>query len=395
MRYTRVCRRAAYGRGVDDPAPVPRPASDGVERTIYRLGVASRAAGLLVGAGVAIIGIAPPADPTSVVAAAVVLLLWAAIATYLALKPGPAPLWTLTLFDLALVSVLCLERAHLVPQAVLDASAGTGWVDIVAATAVCVAQWGLRQPWGVVAGVAVAVVDVIGSGGYEAPVVFAETALVVAVTSAVLRREADRADRSSAEEARARRTAAVGTATRADERDQQRRLHDTVLATLTMVHTGSIPTGSQILRQRAADDLLVVDRLRSGGPGRTGSVRLDEVLREAASYQLPLAVTLDVPELRVPAPAGSAIGGSVGEALANVARHARTDKACVCASSRDGVVHVVVEDRGAGFEPSGVPGHRRGIRESIHGRMKAAGGGSSIRSAPGSGTLVEMWWPDE
>ena len=49
-----------------------------------------------------------------------------------------------------------------------------------------------------------------------------------------------------------------------------------------------------------------------------------------------------------------------------------------------------VRDRGPGFDPAQVPADRRGVRESIVGRMRRHGGRATITSAPGSGTEVEL-----
>ena len=44
----------------------------------------------------------------------------------------------------------------------------------------------------------------------------------------------------------------------------------------------------------------------------------------------------------------------------------------------------------ARFDPAGVPGDRRGVRESIVGRMERHGGRARVTSAPGGGTEVEL-----
>ena len=53
-------------------------------------------------------------------------------------------------------------------------------------------------------------------------------------------------------------------------------------------------------------------------------------------------------------------------------------------------IQVFVRDRGDGFDPEAVPPERRGLRESIRGRMRRAGGTAVVRSDPGSGTEVEL-----
>jgi signal transduction histidine kinase len=56
-------------------------------------------------------------------------------------------------------------------------------------------------------------------------------------------------------------------------------------------------------------------------------------------------------------------------------------------------VEVFVRDRGPGFDPSGVAPDRRGVRESIIGRMERHGGRAVINSTPGEGTEVELTMP--
>jgi signal transduction histidine kinase len=52
-------------------------------------------------------------------------------------------------------------------------------------------------------------------------------------------------------------------------------------------------------------------------------------------------------------------------------------------------VEVYVRDRGRGFDPDDVPADRRGIRDSIVGRMARHGGTATVRSGEG-GTEVAL-----
>ena len=81
------------------------------------------------------------------------------------------------------------------------------------------------------------------------------------------------------------------------------------------------------------------------------------------------------------------------EAMANAARHSGADEASVFVDAGPSRIAVYVRDRGAGFDPEAVAADRRGIVESIRGRMERVGGTATIVSAPGEGTDVELELP--
>ena len=56
-------------------------------------------------------------------------------------------------------------------------------------------------------------------------------------------------------------------------------------------------------------------------------------------------------------------------------------------------VSLYVRDRGAGFDVDAVAADRRGLAESIRGRMERVGGVARIVSTPGEGTEVELELP--
>jgi signal transduction histidine kinase len=85
------------------------------------------------------------------------------------------------------------------------------------------------------------------------------------------------------------------------------------------------------------------------------------------------------------------------EALRNAARHGGGAAVRVLAE-RTGPPHpatvVYVRDDGPGFVPDAVDPERRGVRDSIVGRMEAAGGTARIDTAPGAGTEIVLTLPD-
>jgi signal transduction histidine kinase len=62
----------------------------------------------------------------------------------------------------------------------------------------------------------------------------------------------------------------------------------------------------------------------------------------------------------------------------------------VYAESSNGRLEIFVRDRGPGFDPNAIPGDRRGVRESIVGRMERNGGRATIRTPEGGGTEVQL-----
>ncbi|WP_344879778.1 sensor histidine kinase [Nonomuraea antimicrobica] len=354
-----------------------------------------------VGGLVAVIGAAPPARPDWVTISATTFLVWAGTFAYIALKRGLSI--PLVGVDVLVVVGICLVYGNVVPAGALASVAGTSWVDLIASTGVFVAHTGLRLAHGALATVIIAVAAAIGrSVVSEVPVVLVLQGVLAGGMMVLLRSGAEAADTALAKRAAAFVDAASRAAVRADERDQQRRLHDTVLATLTMIGTGAISRGSPILRVRAAEDLATVNQLRSYPDMEAGGSqcsRLDLALLAARSVPRPglrqLDVDLDAPPIELPRQVTAGFADSVAEALTNVARHADTGSAVVRASDRpDGVV-VEVIDSGRGFATDWIPPYRRGYRDSIAARMRAIGGDARITSREGVGTLVTLWWPHD
>jgi signal transduction histidine kinase len=81
------------------------------------------------------------------------------------------------------------------------------------------------------------------------------------------------------------------------------------------------------------------------------------------------------------------------EACTNAAKHAGVTELAVYVEVEPDAVTVFVRDRGVGFDPDRVPGDRRGIRESIAGRLERHGGHGRVHTAPGAGTEVELCLP--
>ena len=90
---------------------------------------------------------------------------------------------------------------------------------------------------------------------------------------------------------------------------------------------------------------------------------------------------------------GEALVAAAREAMVNAAKFGDGSTVDVYAEALDGELQVYVRDRGGGFAPDEVPADRRGVRESIVGRMARHGGRAAIHSSPGAGTEVELTMP--
>jgi signal transduction histidine kinase len=163
-----------------------------------------------------------------------------------------------------------------------------------------------------------------------------------------------------------------------------------------MVAAGAFAGPSSALTAEAARDLKVLQELSGVPAGPDRLVPLTDLrpeLEQAAAIASDLAIRLKFVPVTVPSPVANQLVACVGEALRNVERHAGTGQADVTVTGGAGWAVVEVSDRGRGFDPAATPLSRRGIRESITGRMLAAGGRAAIVSSAGAGTTVTVSWP--
>ena len=84
----------------------------------------------------------------------------------------------------------------------------------------------------------------------------------------------------------------------------------------------------------------------------------------------------------------------VQEALNNVSKHDRTDKAAVTLRTATGAVSLLIEDNGVGFDPYRIEpdGRSMGFR-SMRERAEIQGGSLSVESSPGQGTRIRVTVP--
>jgi signal transduction histidine kinase len=178
---------------------------------------------------------------------------------------------------------------------------------------------------------------------------------------------------------------------RADERAViSSHLHDSVLQTLTLIQKRSLdPSEVQALARRQERELR---QWLYGDPGAaSGTVRrsLEDAAAEVEDLHR-IAVECVIVGDRPLDPRSEAAVLAAREAMVNAAKFSGEARVSVYAEVSDDGLEVFVRDRGVGFDPEVVAEDRRGIAQSIIGRVERAGGTASVRSAPGEGTEVEI-----
>jgi phage shock protein PspC (stress-responsive transcriptional regulator) len=172
-------------------------------------------------------------------------------------------------------------------------------------------------------------------------------------------------------------------------------LHDSVLQTLALVQQRSDdPRAVAALARRQERELRAWLSRRAPAAGEPP--RLAAALETAAGeVERDHGVAVEVVavgDADLDAP-GEALVAAVREAMVNAAKFGGGSTVDVYAEALDCEIQVYVRDRGPGFSPADLPADRRGVRESIVGRMARHGGKAEIHSAPGAGTEVELTLP--
>ncbi|MCD5347700.1 histidine kinase [Agromyces sp. H3Y2-19a] len=198
----------------------------------------------------------------------------------------------------------------------------------------------------------------------------------------------------------------IASETEARQRQDARVLHDTVLATLSLLAHSGVGVGAAALRQQAGDDARLLKQLRLGASLDNTSNAIfspdsDEDLLSTtfeSVRQRFARMGLDVNwhgvgQLALPRETLDALLGALGECLENVRRHSGVNEADVTVSDDDRTVRAMVTDAGHGFAPESVDPARLGYAESVVGRLHTVGGRARIFSSPGSGTTVMLEVP--
>jgi len=185
---------------------------------------------------------------------------------------------------------------------------------------------------------------------------------------------------------------------RAEERaDMAARLHDSVLQTLALIQRRANDPQQVVKLARAQERELRAWLFDDQAPGSLGEgmtlaagVRLIQQEVEDQHGITVEAVTVGDCELDDDL---AALLAAAREATVNAGKWSGADVVSLFAEVEPTEVSLFVRDRGRGFDPAAVPGDRRGLAESVRGRMARRGGSATVRSVPGEGTEVSLTMP--
>lgn len=168
-------------------------------------------------------------------------------------------------------------------------------------------------------------------------------------------------------------------------------LHDSVLQTLALIQRA--PADATTLARQQERELRAW--LYGAPPASEGDMlraALDDVTAKMERiHRIPIE-TVVVGD----APMDEALGALVkatGEAMHNAGRHSGASGVSVYAEVANGTVTAYVRDEGRGFDTQSVPADRRGIADSIRGRVARHGGSGEVKSSAGDGTEVKIVVP--
>ena len=169
-------------------------------------------------------------------------------------------------------------------------------------------------------------------------------------------------------------------------------LHDSVLQTLAMVQRRA-EDPNEVVRLARRQERELRDWLLAGGPVAT--VADHETVGPAlaalvAELESEHGVPIELVQVR-DCPVSDAIRvllSATREAIVNAQRHSGAAVVSVYCEIEPDAVVVYVRDRGRGFDRAAVSADRRGVRESIEGRIERHGGTAEVRSQRGEGTEV-------
>ena len=170
-------------------------------------------------------------------------------------------------------------------------------------------------------------------------------------------------------------------------------LHDSVLQTLALIQRSEDPRKMASLARSQERELRgwLYGRAPVAGEDLLSTALETAVARVEDERHVPIDLvkvgdaTLDE--------RGRALVGAATEALINAAQHSGAGRISIFLEVDGDTADVWVTDQGKGFDQKTVPPDRRGLADSVFGRMSRHGGSAVVESRPGEGTEVHLAMP--
>ena len=170
-------------------------------------------------------------------------------------------------------------------------------------------------------------------------------------------------------------------------------LHDSVLQTLALIQRSEDPRKMASLARSQERELRTWLYGRAPVPGEDllstaleGAVAKVEDERHVAIDLVKVGdATLEEH--------GRALVAAATEALINAAQHSGASRISIFLEIDAETAEVWITDQGKGFDQKIVPSDRRGLADSVFGRMARHGGHAAVESRPGEGTEVHLVMP--
>ena len=166
----------------------------------------------------------------------------------------------------------------------------------------------------------------------------------------------------------------------AERADIAAHLHDSVLQALTLIRA-SAEDPARVRAIALTEERELRAWLYTGHAQAADSLEAavtEAVVGVESRYGVPISVVVVVGDMR-PGPGELALVAALAEACQNAVRHG-APPVSVYVEVRARIVEAFIKDNGAGFDPAAIAPDRHGVRDSIVGRMRRAGGEATIRT---------------
>lgn len=167
-------------------------------------------------------------------------------------------------------------------------------------------------------------------------------------------------------------------------------LHDSVLQTLTLIQRTD--DSKRMVTLARSQERELRSWLFDEAAGDTETLRgalVQAATRVEEVHDVPVSVAV-VGESSLPSDRQAALVGAATEAMMNAAKHSGAPKVSLFAEVAGGSVDVFITDQGSGVDTTDIGAGRKGVTESIRGRMHRHGGKAHIDSEPGVGTEIHL-----